>query len=149
MKPLPSLSKTLKASFSSSSESESCIEEASQAEAQGRVHCGVRTASHLHFSSHKVQKLWEVDGTVAVSIDLVDHILQLCLSGILAKRAHDSAKLFGGDGTWKRQQRRSLRMSWSPAFCCTFELIASKIRAQGALPSTDRLHPCQTGQTPP
>lgn len=34
---------------------------------------------------------------LTVSIHLVDHVLQLCLCGILAQRPHDGAELFGGD----------------------------------------------------
>lgn len=39
----------------------------------------------------------KVDGAVVVGIDLVDHVLQLGLGGVLAKRAHDGAELLGGD----------------------------------------------------
>lgn len=39
----------------------------------------------------------EVDGAVVVSIDLVDHILQLGLGGVLAERSHDGTELLGGD----------------------------------------------------
>ena len=73
------------------------------------------TAVYLHLASHEVQELWEIDGAVAVSIDLVDHVLQLCFGGVLAQRAHHSAKLLGGDGTCKSQQRRSFRMSQNGA----------------------------------
>ena len=41
----------------------------------------------------------EVDGAVVVGIDLVDHVLELRLAGVLAERAHDSAELLGGDLT--------------------------------------------------
>ena len=43
----------------------------------------------------------EVDGAVVVGVDLVDHILQLRLAGVLAERAHDGAELLGGDLTCK------------------------------------------------
>lgn len=39
----------------------------------------------------------EIDGSVVVRIDLVNHILKLRLGRVLAKRAHDSAELLGGD----------------------------------------------------
>jgi hypothetical protein len=39
----------------------------------------------------------EIDGTVVVSIDLVDHVLELRLGGVLAQGAHDSAEFLGGD----------------------------------------------------
>ena len=41
----------------------------------------------------------EVNGAVVVGIDLVDHVLELRLAGILAERAHDGAKFLGGDLT--------------------------------------------------
>ena len=41
--------------------------------------------SVLHLTSHHGQELREVNGTVAISIDLVHHVLQLCLSGVLYK----------------------------------------------------------------
>lgn len=37
--------------------------------------------------------------TVTIRIDLVDHVLQLCLCRVLPKRAHDSSQFLGGDGT--------------------------------------------------
>lgn len=33
-----------------------------------------------------------------VSVDLVDHVLELSLGGVLSKRPHDGAQLLGGDG---------------------------------------------------
>jgi hypothetical protein len=36
-------------------------------------------------------RTWEVNGAVVVSINLVDHVLELRLAGILAERAHDGA----------------------------------------------------------
>ncbi len=41
--------------------------------------------SVLHFSCHERQKFREVNSTVAIGIDLIDHVLQFCLSGVLAK----------------------------------------------------------------
>jgi len=51
----------------------------------------------LHLTGHHGQELGEIDGTVVIGIDLVDHILQLRLGGVLAEGAHDGAKLLGGD----------------------------------------------------
>lgn len=53
-----------------------------------------------------ISGLWsstrEVNGAVVVGVNLVDHILQLRLGGVLAQRAHDGAKLLGGDlSYWK------------------------------------------------
>lgn len=39
----------------------------------------------------------EINGAVVVGVNLVDHVLQLGLGGVLAQRAHDSAQLLGGD----------------------------------------------------
>lgn len=58
-----------------------------------------RRHAHLHLPGHEHEELWEVDGAVAVSVDLIDHVLKLSLSGILAQRAHDCAQFFRGDGT--------------------------------------------------
>ena len=35
---------------------------------------------------------------LTVSVDLVDHVLQLCLGGVLSQGAHDGAQLLGRDG---------------------------------------------------
>merc|ERR1719181_1347302 len=55
---------------------------------------GVRV---LHLAGHQGAELREVNGAVAVGIDLVDHVLQLRLGRVLAERAHDGAELLGGD----------------------------------------------------
>jgi len=52
----------------------------------------------LHLARHHGQELGEVDCAIAVGIDLVDHVLQLCLCGVLSQGAHDRAQLLGGDG---------------------------------------------------
>merc|ERR1719482_1117653 len=52
----------------------------------------------LHLARHEGAELGEVNRAVAVSIDLVDHVLELSLGRVLAERAHDGAKLLGGDG---------------------------------------------------
>ena len=46
----------------------------------------------LHLPGHQGQELGEVDGAVAVGIDLVDHILQFGLSGVLAQGSHDCSQ---------------------------------------------------------
>ena len=52
----------------------------------------------LHLAGHKGEELGEINGAVTISIDLVDHVLEFSLSGVLTKGAHDSAELLGGDG---------------------------------------------------
>ena len=42
----------------------------------------------LHLPGHHGQKLGEVDGAVTVSVHLVDHVLKLGLSGVLAQGPH-------------------------------------------------------------
>lgn len=42
----------------------------------------------------------EVNGAVVVGVNLVDHVLQFRLGGVLAQGAHDGAKLLGGDLSW-------------------------------------------------
>lgn len=39
----------------------------------------------------------EVNGAVVVSVDLVNHILQLRLGRVLSQGSHDRAELLGGD----------------------------------------------------
>lgn len=35
---------------------------------------------------------------LTISVHLIDHVLEFSLGGVLSQRAHDSSKLFGGDG---------------------------------------------------
>merc|ERR1712100_267667 len=53
----------------------------------------------LDLSGHQREELGEIDGTVAVGVDLVDHVLELGLRGVLAEGPHDGAQLLGGDGS--------------------------------------------------
>merc|ERR1711862_577864 len=69
MKPLPSRSKTLKASINSSS-------------------IGV-----LHLPCHQRQELRKVNSSITIRIHLVDHVLELGLSRVLAQRPHHGAQL--------------------------------------------------------
>ena len=54
--------------------------------------------SVLHLTGHEGKELWEIDGSVTVGIDLIDHVLELSLGWVLTKGAHDSTKFLGGDG---------------------------------------------------
>lgn len=40
---------------------------------------------------------WEVNGAIVIRVNLVDHVLELGLAGVLAERAHDGTQLLGGD----------------------------------------------------
>jgi len=51
----------------------------------------------LHLARHHGQELGEVDGAIAISVNLVDHVLQLSLGGVLSQRPHDGSELLGGD----------------------------------------------------
>merc|ERR1712146_140263 len=51
----------------------------------------------LHLTGHEGKELWEINGAVAISIDLVDHVLKLGLSWVLTKGAHDGTELLGGN----------------------------------------------------
>merc|ERR1711998_229001 len=53
----------------------------------------------LHLPRHEVEELRKVDSATAVDIDFIDHVLELCLSWVLAEGAHDGAQLLGGDRT--------------------------------------------------
>jgi hypothetical protein len=65
----------------------------------------------LHLAGHHGEELGEVDGAVIVGVDLVDHVLEFGLAGVLAEGAHDRAQLFGGDLSWALYvSTRSVRM---------------------------------------
>ena len=42
----------------------------------------------LHLPGHHGEELGEVDGSVAVSVHLVDHVLELGLGGVLTQGPH-------------------------------------------------------------
>ena len=94
IKPLLSRSKTLKASRISSSESVSFIFRAIMV----RNSIWVRIAYHVteRFMSGRSHTR-EIDGAVVVSVNLIDHVLQLRLGRVLAQRAHNGTQLLGGD----------------------------------------------------
>ncbi|RUS78963.1 hypothetical protein EGW08_013265, partial [Elysia chlorotica] len=55
--------------------------------------------SILHLPRHHGQELREIDHRqLTISVNLVDHVLQLGLRRVLAQRAHHSSQLFRGDG---------------------------------------------------
>mmetsp|Transcript_26522 Transcript_26522/g.70382 ORF Transcript_26522/g.70382 Transcript_26522/m.70382 type:complete len:204 (-) Transcript_26522:20-631(-) len=56
---------------------------------------GVRV---LHLPGHEAEELREVDGSVAIGIHFVDHVLELRLGGVLPQGAHHRAQLLRGDG---------------------------------------------------
>ena len=45
----------------------------------------------------------EIDGAVVVSVNLIDHVLQLRLGRVLAQRAHNGTQLLGGDLACSRE----------------------------------------------
>jgi hypothetical protein len=50
-----------------------------------------------HLTRHHGEELGEVDRPVSVCVNLVDHVLQLCLGRVLSQGAHDGAELFCRD----------------------------------------------------
>ena len=52
----------------------------------------------LHLARHQRQELGEVNCSVAICVNLVDHVLQFSLGGVLIQRSHHGSQLFGGDG---------------------------------------------------
>jgi len=56
------------------------------------------TVCVLHLPRHHCQELGEVDCAIAISIHLIDHVLELSLCGVLSQGPHDGAQLLGGDG---------------------------------------------------
>merc|ERR1719474_2440170 len=55
------------------------------------------TVCVLHLSGHHCQELGEVNCAVAISIDLVDHVLKFGLCWVLSQGPHYCAQVFGGD----------------------------------------------------
>merc|ERR1711924_275685 len=54
--------------------------------------------SVLHLTSHQRKELWEIDGSIAISVHLVDHVLQFGLSWVLPEGTHHCTQLLGGNG---------------------------------------------------
>jgi len=52
----------------------------------------------LHLSGHEGEELWEINGSVTIGIDLIDHVLELSLGWVLSEGSHDGTKLLGGNG---------------------------------------------------
>ena len=43
---------------------------------------------NLHLLSHHGEEFREIDSSVSISVDLIDHVAQLSLSGVLACTSH-------------------------------------------------------------
>lgn len=39
----------------------------------------------------------KINGAIVISVDFINHVLQLRFGRVLAKRAHDGAEFFSGD----------------------------------------------------
>jgi hypothetical protein len=50
-------------------------------------------------TSESDRHTFQVNGAVGVGVDLVNHVLELTLAGVLTERAEKSAQLLGGDLT--------------------------------------------------
>jgi hypothetical protein len=66
---------------------------------------------YLHFAGHEVKKLGEVDGSIAVSIDFVNHVLELRLGGVLTQGPHDCPEFLSGDATCPLTHQSQIYMS--------------------------------------
>lgn len=53
----------------------------------------------LHLSSHQGQEFREIDCTVTIGVDFIDHILKFSFSWILSKWSHDCTQFLGGNCT--------------------------------------------------
>jgi len=72
---------------------------------------GVRV---VHLAGHQGQELGEVDCTAAILVNLVDHVLELGLRGVLTEGAHDGAQLLRRDRTiavFVKERERLLEFS--------------------------------------
>lgn len=43
-------------------------------------------------------QILQADRVLTISVHFIDHVLQLCLCGVLTQRAHHCPQFFGGDG---------------------------------------------------
>lgn len=50
-----------------------------------------------HLPRHHGEEFREIDGAVSICINFVNHVLELCFRGILAKGTHDGAQFLGRD----------------------------------------------------
>jgi len=87
--------------------------------------------SHLHLLGHQGQELGEVNGTVAVGIDLIDHVLKLSLRGVLAEGAHNGAKLLGCDGACRAVEQDLGTYIKTKGQTTTPQIATSYIKAVG------------------
>lgn len=118
--------------------------------------------SQLLSSSRPLQYGWwkrtrEVDGSVVVSIDLVDHVLKLRLGRVLAEGTHDSTKLLGGNLAWKEVLARCILRDVAglrPRQAGSVRMIDSQL-TQGqyrdtlsgrVINATHHHHPCPVGR---
>ena len=50
-----------------------------------------------HFARHHREKLREIQRPVPISVQFIDHVLELSLSRVLPQRSHHGPELLGGD----------------------------------------------------
>merc|ERR1719195_624702 len=79
----------------------SCADEAvsitvEDLECLDKLFFGVRV---LHLACHQGQELREIDGAISISIDLIDHVLELSFGWVLTQGSHHCAQLFRRDGS--------------------------------------------------
>ena len=64
---------------------------------QGEVSNGVNGEGKRDMEEHTR----EINGTVVISVNLVDHVCQLALRGVLAQTSHHNTQFCGGDLSYK------------------------------------------------
>jgi hypothetical protein len=57
----------------------------------------INTDVQLLTPEHKSKRTGEINGAIVISVNLVDHILQLGLGRVLAQGAHNGAQFLGGN----------------------------------------------------
>ena len=69
-----------------------------------------------HFNKETYAELWELDGPRSVDVDLVDHVLDLGVRGVLTQRSHHRRELL-------EKQKQELRSGKKCGECQTKSAI--------------------------
>lgn len=70
-----------------------------------------RLAGRPMVQQRRQDRTREIDGSVVVGVDLVDHVLELRLGGVLSQTPHDGTQLLGGDLSYRSQTSSQLAAS--------------------------------------
>jgi hypothetical protein len=102
---------------------------------------------YLHFAGHEVKKLGEVDGSISVSIDFVNHVLELRLGGVLTQGPHDCPEFLSGDATCPLTHQSQIYMSTKTPNIKIRNKITErkrKTKPRAEEVSSYHHHPCRT-----